>query len=125
MVGGTWKSHGLFLSVALSATAACGCSGLSVAEVEGVVKLDGNPLPQVRVQFMPDPDKQTLGPVSAGVTDEQGRYKLLCADKRSGAAVGWHKVVITDPTVRLGRPVRTGRRDDDEQVARVQQGPHK
>ena len=35
-----------------------GCSSRpAVVEVEGVVKLAGKPLPHVRVQFMPDPQK--------------------------------------------------------------------
>jgi len=82
--------------------------------VAGVVKLDGKPLPQVRIQFMPDPQKGTAGPISTGTTDEQGRFELVCADERPGAVVGWHRVVITDMRVRLHRPPRSGRRDDEE-----------
>jgi hypothetical protein len=85
-----------------------------VADVEGVVKLGGKPLPHVRVQFMPDPEKGTAGPISVGTTDEQGHFKLTCADLRPGAVVGWHRVVITDMQVRLPRTARHGRRDDDE-----------
>jgi hypothetical protein len=103
----------LFSMLALGTAAGCK-SQPPVVEVEGVVQLAGKPLPQVRVQFMPDPEKGTVGPISVGTTDEQGRFKLVCADQRPGAVVGWHRVVITDMRTRLPRTARHGRRDDDE-----------
>jgi len=113
MARGTWTGRILFALVALGTAAGC-TSRPPVAEVEGVVKLAGKPLPHVRVQFMPDPEKGALGPTSSGTTDEQGRFKLVCADQRPGAVVGWHRVVITDMRVRLPRTTRHGRRDDEE-----------
>jgi hypothetical protein len=92
----------------------CGGGPVPVAEVEGIVKMGGKPLSNVRVQFMPDPNKGTAGPISAAATDEQGHFKLTCADQRSGAVVGFHRVVITDMNVNLLRTPRHGRRDDDE-----------
>jgi hypothetical protein len=91
----------------------CGCSSrLPVGEVEGVVKLGDKPLPNVRVQFMPDPEKGTKGPISAATTDEQGRFKLVCADERAGAVVGHHRVVVTDLSARLYKTPAHG--DDDK-----------
>jgi hypothetical protein len=86
----------------------CG-SGYRVGEVEGVVKAGGKPVPHLRVQFMPDPEKGTKGPISTGTTDEEGCFSLVCADKRPGAVVGWHRVVITDLGVRTFKTVK----DDD------------
>src|SRR5437763_14196169 len=70
---------------------------------------------------MPVPQKGTLRPISVGATDEQRYFTLVCADKRPGAVVGWHRVVITDMRVRLPRTARHGRRDDDEKPANPQQ----
>src|SRR5262245_22615782 len=68
------------------------------AEVSGVVLLDGKPMPDAIVQFLPDPDKNTEGPTSSGKTDEEGRFHLMSEDKygRDGAVVGFHRVVVWD-----------------------------
>jgi hypothetical protein len=74
-----------------------GCSsGSSVTEVEGTVTLNGKPLDNVRVEFLPDPEAKTSGPRSTGVTDAGGRFKLTCENERSGAVVGTHRVTLTD-----------------------------
>jgi hypothetical protein len=96
---------------------AAGCSkGPAVAEVVGLVTLDGKPMPNVKIMFMPDPGKGTVGPISSGFSDDQGRYTLTCEDERAGAVVGWHKVVVFDSNQNLYRTPRNGRRDDDEVV---------
>jgi hypothetical protein len=108
--------------------AAAGCNrGPQVAEVAGTIKLDGKPMTNVKVMFMPDPQKGTVGPISAGLTDDQGHFNLTCEDERPGAVVGWHKVVLFDSDQNLYRTPRHGRRDDDEPVAKVKprpKGPH-
>ncbi len=105
-----------------------GCNkGPAVAEVVGIVKFDGKPLPNVKIMFAPNPQKGTVGPISAGLTDDQGRFKLTCEDEREGAVVGWHKVVIIESGQNLYRTPRNGRRDDDEVVKVVKvkpKGPH-
>jgi hypothetical protein len=67
-----------------------------MAQVAGVVMLDGKPMPEALVEFLPDSDKGTHGPVSAGITDEEGRFRLLSHDKRDGAVVGNHRVLVQD-----------------------------
>lgn len=73
---------------------AAGCSGgPKLAEVEGVVKLNGKPLSGIQLEFWPEGS----GPRSIGVTDEQGRFTLSSDDgKKKGAVVGKHKVVLKD-----------------------------
>jgi hypothetical protein len=115
----TWKAQTLFAVVALCLAAGCG-SRPRVVEVEGIVKLGSKPLPHLRIQFMPDPEKGTVGPISTGTTDDTGHFKLTCADERAGAVVGWHRVVITDLRVHLPRETRQGRRDDDKEGASKQ-----
>lgn len=78
----------------------CGPS-YQVAEVDGVVLTHGQPAEKVHVQFIPDVDKQTQGPVSMADTDSAGHFTLQLLEKdattpRPGAVVGWHRVVLSD-----------------------------
>jgi hypothetical protein len=77
-----------------------GCARREFAEVEGVVTLNGQPLQEVQVLFLPDPDKGNFGNTAFGSTDEQGRYQLVCSrDGKDGTVVGPHRVCIVDLTV--------------------------
>jgi hypothetical protein len=71
-----------------------GCSrGPQVAEVEGNVKVKGQPIDKIRVEFWPEGD----GPRSRGVTDSQGHFVLSLEDgSQPGAMVGSHSVILTD-----------------------------
>jgi hypothetical protein len=69
-----------------------GCGGRHLVGVEGTVKLKGQPLDNVRVEFLPELD----GPRSSGVTDAQGKFTLMTDEGEPGAAVGKHKVVLRD-----------------------------
>jgi len=83
--------------VTMVAMLAVGCARqVSLAEVEGTVYLDGNPLDNVLVCFLPDPAKGTAGPRSVAATDAQGHYRLRCDDRGEGAVIGWHRVVVED-----------------------------
>ena len=81
-----------------------GCGpGYEIAEVEGVVKVDGKPLSRAAVEFHPDPDAGTHGPYSVAETDEDGRYTLryaipakAAAGRKDGVVVGKHKVLVLD-----------------------------
>jgi len=87
----------LLLALGVLPLLVTGCGGGSpLAEVEGTVALDGAPLENVLVSFLPDPAKGTDGPRSTGVCDAQGRFRLRCDDGREGAVVGWHRVVVED-----------------------------
>lgn len=66
------------------------------AEVVGVVMLDGKPMPDALVEFCPDPEKGTHGPVAAGTSDAEGRFRLMSHDKLDGAVVGTHRVLVQD-----------------------------
>jgi len=76
---------------------ACGCGdGPKVAQVSGVVTLDGKPYPNAVVTFQPQGGNTAdgAGMGSTGLTDEQGRYSLTTIDGRGGAVVGKHRVRI-------------------------------
>lgn len=117
------SAHALCTLIALGTVTGCN-SRLPVAEVEGVVKFGDKPLPHVRIQFLPDPEKGTQGPISSAATDEQGRFTMVCADGRVGAIVGWHRVVITDMNTRLFKTPREGRLEEDNKKEKQKAHPN-
>jgi hypothetical protein len=80
------------------ALAGCGGGSPKTVPVSGKVLLDGKPLPDAVVQFMPvgAEGKEPL-PSSVGTTGPDGRYSLVLQSSASkaGAVVGKHKVTIT------------------------------
>jgi hypothetical protein len=78
-------------AAALCALLLTGCGGPgNVGGVEGVVTLDGKPLPNAMVQFQPE-----NGRPSVGTTDADGRYVLQYTADATGAALGRHTVRIS------------------------------
>jgi hypothetical protein len=87
----------ILLSTVLFLALLAGCSqGPRLGEVEGLVTLNGQPLPGAEIEFKPD-----VGRSSFAVSDAQGRYRLQFARDRHGALPGNHTVKI-----------RAGDRDD-------------
>jgi hypothetical protein len=86
----------ILAAATLAGAAGCGGSGLDLTPVSGTVKLDGAPLADATVTFLPL-DKQRgqtdLAP-AIGTTDTQGRFILWTAGE-TGAAPGRHAVTIT------------------------------
>jgi hypothetical protein len=73
---------------------AAGCSSNSVvypevADVVGVVTLDGQPLEAATITFVPE-----AGRSSSGVTDSSGKYSLHYTGTIRGAMLGTHRVMI-------------------------------
>ena len=62
--------------------------------VEGTVTLDGAPVANAVVQFVPNIDPNVQAPSSSGYTDEKGHFKLTCDNTKPGAVVGKHNVVV-------------------------------
>jgi len=80
----------------LCAAAGCGKDPYKAAAVSGTVTLDGKPLADAWVTFMPVGTKEhpDPGPTSSGKTDAQGKYKLAIEPGKPGAVVGKHKVAV-------------------------------
>ena len=86
-----------------------GCGGAApLVPVEGTVTLDGDPLVDAKVVFLPE-----QGRPSSARTDESGRYRIMYTREVRGALIGRHKVQITtsleadespDPEFENGRP---------------------
>ncbi len=69
-----------------------GCGGPEgVSGVEGVVTLDGKPVPDATVEFTPEGG----GRPSTGRTDASGHYELAYTATEMGAKEGKHNVKIT------------------------------
>lgn len=82
------------LSAALCGLVIAGCSGNPatyppLADVRGVVTLDGEPIAAAIVTFKPE-----VGRTSSGETDAQGRYTLTYVGSTQGASLGTHQVSI-------------------------------
>jgi hypothetical protein len=68
----------------------CGESGPEIASVEGKVTLDGQPLPNAAVVFIPE-----NGRPAGARTDAQGNYVLNFTEGRKGAMLGKNRVRIS------------------------------
>ena len=98
-----------------------GCSGVKRVPASGTVTLDGQPLNEGVLEFVPDPSKgnnlrvSCMGPIS------NGRFNLTTAgmdraDNGAGAPVGWFKVRYFNPNER-GYDPTSKVKDDSPKVA--------
>jgi hypothetical protein len=72
----------------------CDQSGsVPLGTVKGQVTLDGKPMPNVSVTFIPAGEQG--GATSMGRTDASGNYELIYVDGKKGALIGKHKVSVT------------------------------
>ena len=69
----------------------CGKGGPPIEHVEGTVTMDGQPLKNATVLFVP----QSGGRPAAAATDENGHYVLTFTEGRRGAMLGPNKVQIS------------------------------
>jgi hypothetical protein len=91
------------VAVALLLTLGSGCGrDAPPARVEGALRMDGRPLEQCLITFLPEPGHAGFARHASGVTDQQGRYGLRLDDQRLGASLGWHRVLVQDLTVSTG-----------------------
>ncbi len=70
--------------------AGCSDSGPALGTVTGTVTMDGKPLPNAIVSFVPEAG----GRASVGTTDDSGTYQLGYINQL-GALIGNHKISIT------------------------------
>jgi hypothetical protein len=105
-----WARAALYslIPVALVPSLFCGCGHpVPLGQVEGSVKVDGQPAAKVMVVFIPEDRRM---PQSIGITDDLGKFELRCNNNRLGAAIGNHRVMVVDAAT--GPTVKS--RDDDE-----------
>jgi hypothetical protein len=90
------------LALAIASGLAGGCSGPDIQFVEGVVTLDGKPLPQAIICFTPDDG----GLPATGMTAQDGSFRLSATQGGQfgrGTTPGTYTVTVSK-LVRLGTP---------------------
>jgi hypothetical protein len=107
----TWiDSRRAVALTALGLLALASCSGSpSLGPVEGTLRMNGKPLANVQVEFLPESN----GPRSTGVTDQAGHYTLTSYDQKPGAVVGNHRVLLSDLQVYDDKPAGHVKKDQD------------
>lgn len=88
-----------------------GCNTSGLSPVEGVLKLDGVPLANASIQFIP----QGTGRDATAGTNANGEFVMSTNQPRDGVMAGTYKVVITPPRTQARRrsllpPMRQWRR---------------
>ena len=79
----------VLLMMALMLQVGCGPSGPDIARVQGPVTMDGKPLPNAIIMFVP-----VGGRPSVSETDANGKYVLEFSGGRKGAIPGINRVEI-------------------------------
>jgi hypothetical protein len=99
--------------IAVGALSAAGCGGLNLVPVSGTVLVNGKPMADLRLEFLPDPEQGTQGPRSTATTDEEGHFQLVCEYRsKPGAVVGRHRIMVFD-LMRYKGISFAQRKDDD------------
>jgi hypothetical protein len=106
----SWRIlSGLLVVEALSAV---GCGGPKLVPVSGTVLVNGRPIGDLRLEFLPDPERGTQGQRSTATTDKEGNFQLLYEPtSKPGAEAGKHRIVVFDLLRHEGIPVG-GRKED-------------
>jgi len=78
--------------VALTLLAVAGCGGRGFAEVRGTVLVDGKPLQNAFVTFVPEGPDAVRG---VGSTNAEGRYRVIRPGSKVGAMIGKNRVSVT------------------------------
>lgn len=75
----------------------CGCQKAPppLTPVEGVVTLRGKPLPNAEIMFIPMVPGFDARILSTAITDDQGRYRMMCGNQ-VGACVCEHRVTVAE-----------------------------
>ncbi len=88
----TPRSVAYFALGLLAIGVATGCSEARPERVpiSGVVLIDGQPMPDCYIQFVP-----SNGRASRGHTDSEGRFSLTCYEDQDGVLLGAQRVSVT------------------------------
>lgn len=79
----------LWMAILFTTLSGCGDGGPELASVKGVVTVDGQPVPNAILTFVPQE-----GSPSYGQTASDGSYELMFTDIKRGAMLGQHQVSI-------------------------------
>lgn len=108
-------SRWLTIAVSPACLMLLGCGGEDLGSVTGKVTMDGQPLPNAIVTFVPEGGGRT----GIGKTDANGEYTLVFAGGE-GATIGKNKVAVT--TAPEATEVTAMRSDSPEYAAQASGG---
>ena len=91
----------LRLSCPLLLVLLLGCGGPNTKSVSGTVTLDGKPLADATIQFVPD----GAGRDATGQTDKNGYFSMSTFKPGDGVVAGNYKVVIAPPLGEVDKTV--------------------
>ncbi|MEQ1906747.1 MAG: hypothetical protein ABL888_21375, partial [Pirellulaceae bacterium] len=83
----------------MSVNFGCGNKVYNLVPAKGNITVDGKPVGDLMIQFMPDIDgtsKLPEGPTSYAISDAQGNFELKTYDGGVGALPGKHLVTVVD-----------------------------
>src|SRR6516165_10289687 len=80
-------------SLVLAVLLAAGCGSAGTVKVKGIVTLDGEPLSDATVSFVP----VGQGLPAGGITDEDGVFRLTTYRSEDGALPGEYRVTVALP----------------------------
>ena len=91
----------------LLAVVLAGCGGRGTAPIKGVLTLDGTPVADATVVFMPDPPD--AGRPATGFTSADGTFQLTTFRPADGALPGSYRVLVqkTEPAKDAGAAARS------------------
>jgi hypothetical protein len=91
----------------------CSSNAVELGTVHGRVIMQGRPLADVVVTFVPELPSQEKLPISIGTTDADGNYCLSTDEGLPGAVVGTHRVTVEE--LRPGNPAGDNSREAQDQ----------
>jgi hypothetical protein len=91
----------VFAAASLIFSVGCGDGRPERVPVSGIVTIDGKPLVEGNIKFVPE-----VGRPSAGVVEQDGRFKLTCYDGNDGAIPGKHRVQVSASRILNGAKVQ-------------------
>lgn len=107
-----WMVCGFAWLFAASIISGCGGERSDLGEVTGTITLDGQPLSNAQIQFVPNGG---VGSTAYGKTDSNGHYSMMFSRDASGASLGENGVRISTADV--------GEQDGEEVVIKEQVPP--
>jgi hypothetical protein len=106
-------SHVVGCLVLLSSVGLVGCGGggqVPITPAEGVIKINGVPAENLLIQLTPVANTNAKVQMASAVSKEGGKFFLESDEKKPGAPVGKHKVIVIDNNFNV---------DDDNELGKA------
>ncbi|KAA5545436.1 carboxypeptidase regulatory-like domain-containing protein [Roseiconus nitratireducens] len=91
---------GIAATMMIVSVSGCGSSGPELGQVTGVLTMDGEPVKNGSIEFIPEAG----GRPSLALTDEQGRFEVYYLPNVPGALTGTHRIRFEIAKAKPGDP---------------------